>query len=228
MKLAVLFTGGKDSVYATYLARKQGHQITCLITLKSENLYSYMFHTPAIELTELQAEAMGLPLITQATAGEKEIELKDLATAIHEARQKYSFDGIITGALFSDYQSSRIQKIAEELKLEVFSPLWHKPQKEEMQELLDERFKFIMTSIAAEGLDKEWLNKPVSQKELDKLNELNERFGLNVSGEGGEFETLVLDCPLFKKQLVLEEVKIIEESQNTARLLVKKAVLKGK
>jgi len=226
MRLAALFTGGKDSTYAIYLARKLGHEITCLITLKSKNPDSYMFHTPAIELTELQAESMELPLITEETAGEKEAELKDLEKAIKKAKEQHQFEAILTGALFSDYQKTRIENIAKELNLKVISPLWHKPQEELMQELIDNNFKFILTSIAAEGLDSSWLNKIITEKDLDKLKELNKKIGLNIAGEGGEFETLVLDCPLFKKQLILEETEIQEENKNTARLIVKKAILK--
>ena len=77
MKLAVLFSGGKDSVYASYLTKQQGHELVCLISVVSENSESYMFHTPNIEKTKKQADVMGLPLIIQKTKGEKEKELED-------------------------------------------------------------------------------------------------------------------------------------------------------
>jgi asparagine synthase (glutamine-hydrolysing) len=240
MRLAALFTGGKDSTYAIHLAKKQGHEIACLITLKSKNPDSYMFHTPAIELTELQAEAMGLPLLTENTEGEKEKELIDLEKAIKKAKllsenekglgkpkvsrkEQFRFEGLITGALFSEYQSSRIKKIAEKLNLKTISPLWHKPQEQLMQELIDSNFKFIFTAIAAEGLDKSWLNKIITQEDLNKLKQIP---GINLAGEGGEFESLVIDCPLFKKKIIIKESEILEENKNTARLIIKKATLK--
>lgn len=225
MKLAALFTGGKDSTYAIHLAKQQGHEIVCLISLKSENQASYMFHTPAIELTELQAEAMELPILFFSTKGEKEKELVDLENAIVESRNKFEFEGLITGALFSEYQSSRIQTIADKLGLKVVSPLWHKSQEGEMQELLDKKFEIIFTAIAAYGLNKSWLNKIITQEDLDKLKALKEKIGSNVAGEGGEFESLVLDCPLFKQKLVIEDFEIIEENEITARMIVKKAQL---
>ncbi|MFH1395783.1 MAG: diphthine--ammonia ligase [archaeon] len=225
MKLAALFTGGKDSTYAIHLAKQQGHEIVCLISLKSENQASYMFHTPAIELTELQAEAMRLPILFFPTKGEKEKELVDLENAIVESRKKFEFEGLITGALFSEYQSSRIQTIADKLGLTVVSPLWHKSQEDEMQELLDNNFEIIFTAVAAYGLDKSWLNKVITLKDLNKLKKLKDKIGSNVAGEGGEFESLVLDCPLFKQRLVIEEFKIIEEAEHTARVIVKKAKL---
>ena len=226
MKLAALFTGGKDSTYAIYLAQKQGHEISCLITIQSDNPDSYMFHTPAIELTELQAEAMELPHIIGSTEGDKEEELEDLDLTIKIAKEKFGFDGIITGALFSEYQSSRIEKICKKLGLECVSPLWHKEQEEEMQELVDNGFEFIFTSIAAYGLNKSWINKIITKEDLDKLNKLKDKIGSNVAGEGGEFESLVLDCPLFKKKLIIEEFEIQEENEYTARMVVKKAFLK--
>ncbi len=228
MRLATLFTGGKDSTYAIYLAKKLGHEITCLITLKSKNPDSYMFHTPAIELTELQAEAMELPLITENTKGEKEKELIDLEKAIKKAKQKHDFQAILTGALFSEYQKTRIEKIAEKLNLKTISPLWHKPQEELMQELIDNNFQFIFTAVAAEGLDKSWLNKIITKKDIEKLKELNKKIGINIGGEGGETESLVINCPLFKKKIIIKESEILEENKNTARLIIKKAVLNEK
>jgi len=225
MDLAALFTGGKDSTYAIYLAQQQGHNVVCLITLKSKNPASYMFHTPAIDLTELQAEALELPLINADTKGVKEKELLDLEKAIVKAKKKFPFEGIITGALFSEYQSSRIEKIAWKLNLKVISPLWHKEQEKEIEELLEKKFQFIMTSIAAEGLDKSWLNRVITQKDLERLKQLQKKFKINIAGEGGEYESLVLDCPLFKKRLVIETVKVEEEHENTARLIINKAKL---
>lgn len=225
MKLAVLFTGGKDCLYAAYLAKKQGHEIICLITLQSENPDSYMFHTPAIELTALQAEALNLPHIIGQTTGLKEKELIDLEKIMAKAHESFSFEGIVTGALFSTYQKSRIEKICDKLKLKAISPLWHKPQEEEVKELLQNGFEFIFTAIAGEGLDKSWLNRKITFKELEKLKKLQEKYNFNVAGEGGEFESLVLDCPLFKKRLIIESFEVKEDGKNTARIIVKKAKL---
>lgn len=228
MKLAALFTGGKDSTYAIYLAQQAGHEITCLITIKSENPDSYMFHTPAIELTELQAQALQLPHLIGSTKGQKEKELLDLKKAILAAQKKFSFEGLITGALFSEYQSSRIEKICRELGLKCVSPLWHKPQEEEMQELLETGFKFILTAVAAEGLNEDWLGKVITKRDLVLLKELNRKFGFHVAFEGGEAESLVLDCPLFKKKLVLTKTKIVAENSYTAHLIIEQAKLVSK
>ena len=228
MKLASLFTGGKDSTYALYLAKKQGHEIACLITLKSKNDYSYMFHTPAIELTKLQAKAMNLPIVFTETKGEKEKELIDLENAIVKAQKQFQFDGLITGALFSEYQSSRIETIAHKLNLKVISPLWQKSQEEEMQELIDLDFKFILTGIAGEGMSEKWLGKLIKKEDLDQLKELNKKMGFHIAFEGGEAESLVLDCPLFKKKIKIIKSQKNMENSCTGRLIIKEVILISK
>ncbi len=228
LRLGVLFSGGKDSTYAAYIMKQQNYELTCLITLKSKNLASYMFHTPAIDITRLQAEAMGLPLLMHMTEGEKEKELLDLEEALRLAQQKYGIQGVVTGAVFSTYQRDRIEKIADTLGLKIFSPLWHKPQEQEMQELLQQKFKIVFTAVAAEGFDKSWLGKVITKKEIGRLHKLKSKYGININGEGGEYESLVLDCPLFTKELGLDNITVVEEQKNTAHLLIDKASLRTK
>lgn len=225
VKLGVLFSSGKDSTAAAQIMKQQNYELTCLIHIKSENQDSYMFQTAGTELVEMQAEAMGLPIIIQKTKGEKEAELKDLEKAFAEAKKKYQIGGIVSGALFSTYQRDRIEKICDKLGLKIFSPLWHKPQDKHLQDLLEKGFEIVLTAIAAEGLDKNWLGRIFTVKDIEKLQNLHQKFGLNVAGEGGETESLVLDCPLFTKKIVLEKTEIIEEDKNRAHLVIKKAKL---
>ena len=224
LKLGCLFSSGKDSNLALYIMQQRNYEISCLITLMSKNPDSYMFHTPAIELAKLQAEALGIPIIIQDTEGKKELELKDMEDAIKHAKEKYGIQGIVTGALFSNYQRERIEKECDKLGLKIFAPLWHLNQEHEMKELLRLGFKVVMSSVAAEGLDKSWINKPLTEKELEKLVKLKRKIGLNVAGEGGEYESLVLDGPNYKKKLVIEDFKI-ESDSNSARMVVGKGVL---
>ncbi|MBI2151550.1 diphthine--ammonia ligase [Candidatus Woesearchaeota archaeon] len=228
LRLGVLFSSGKDSTYAAYVMQRQNYQLSCLITLKSKNPDSYMFQTAGTEMVELQAKAMKLPLITQSTLGEKEAELRDLKSALQMAKTKYHIDGIVTGALASTYQRERIELTCEELGLKIFSPLWHKPQEQEMYELIQHGFKFILTAVAADGLDKTWLNRIITLGDLEKLKAISKKNGLNVAGEGGEFESVVLDGPLFKQKIVIDSQETKEEGKNTAHLLIKKAHLEKK
>ncbi len=200
MKLAALISGGKDSLYAAYLASKE-HELSCFIAIKSKNPESYMFHVPNIDLVKLQAKSARIPLIFKTTKGEKEKELKDLKIAIKEAKKKYKIKGIVSGALFSKYQRSRIDKLAEELKLESLSPLWKKVPQEQWKEMFKEKFKVIISAVAAGGLGPEWLGKEINRKTFNQLLNLHNTCYVCTGGEGGEFETLVLDCPLFNEKL---------------------------
>ena len=210
MKLGVLFSGGKDSSYAAYLA-SQNNELVCLITLHSKNLYSYMFHTPSISKTKLQAEVMNLPLIEVNTKGEKEIELNDLKDAIIDAKKKYKIEGIVTGAVESVYQASRIQKICDDLGLEVFNPLWQKNQIELLNDLIKNKFEVIIVAVAAEGFDTSWLGRKIDVNMIEELVKLNKKYGINPAFEGGEAESFVLNCPLFKKKLKVVNKRIIDD-----------------
>ena len=214
MKIAVLFSGGKDSCYATYLAKKSGHKIACLISIFSKNPESFMFHTPSISGVKQQARVMNIPLIVQKTEGKKEAELADLQKAIKKAKQKYKIDAIVTGALHSIYQASRIQKICNKLNLECFNPLWQKDEFEYLNELIKNKFKIIITGVFAYPLDKNWLARKIDKDFIKQIKELNKKYKIHPAGEGGEFETFVLDCPLFQKSLKITNSKISGEKNS--------------
>jgi len=217
MKLGILFSGGKDSVYSAYLAKKSGHELTCLISLVSENKESYMFHTPSISKTEKQSEAMRIPIIVQKTKGEKEKELKDLEKAIKIAIKKYNIEGIVTGAIQSVYQSSRIQKICNKLKIECFNPLWQINEEKYLDDLLKNKFEIIITGVFAYPLDEKWLGKQIDKKFVKEIKELNKKYKISMIGEGGEFETFVVDCPLFSKKLKIKSFQDFKEGENSFR-----------
>jgi asparagine synthase (glutamine-hydrolysing) len=227
IKLGCLFSSGKDSAHALWIMLREGYPVECLIALKSRNPASYMFHTPAIEMVEKQAEAIGLPLVLKETKGEKEKELEDLKDALREAKEEYRIKGVITGALWSNYQKERIQRVSLSENLKVFSPLWHINQ-ETVMRLVVNNFEVIFTSISAYGLDKSWLGRRIEEEDVDRLVARDKKIGLNVAGEGGEFESLVLDGPMFKKKLVILNSEIDEEDENRARLVIKEVKFEDK
>lgn len=205
MKCGILFSGGKDSVFAAYLAKKNANEITCLITILSENPDSYMFHTPSISKVKKQAEVMKVPLITQKTKGKKEEELIDLENVIKKAKEKYGIEAIVTGSVESAYQASRVQKICDKLNLDCFNPLWQKNQFELLNDLIECNFKIIITGVFAYPLDKKWLGREINSKFINDVNTLVEKYKINPAGEGGEFESFVLDCPIFSRELKIKK-----------------------
>ncbi len=221
MKLGVLFSGGKDSTYAMYLAKKKGYEISCLISLISENKGSYMFHTPSIEQTRKQADVLGLPLMTVKTKGVKEEELEDLTKAIKEAVEKYHIKAIATGALHSVYQAERIQKICDKLGLKCFNPLWHKDEISYLKELVDAKFKIIIIGVFAYPLNQSWLGRIIDNEFIEQVSQLKDKYKIHAAGEGGEFETFVLNCPLFKHELKVKSFRDIKEGENAWRREIK-------
>ncbi len=226
MRLGVLFSGGKDSTLALHKAAEKA-EVACLITLVSENKESYMFHTPNIDVTALQAEALGLPLIKKATAGKPEEELKDLEAAIAQAVKDFEIEGVATGAVESVYQATRIQQICNRLDVWCVNLLWKRNQKALLEEIVAEGFNVIISGVFAYPLDRTWLGKQIDQDMIEKLVALSEEYGLSPSGEGGEIETTVLDAPLFKKKIEILDSEA-EAQGNSGVFRIKQARLTEK
>jgi len=207
MRLGVLFSGGKDSTLAMLRVMKE-HRIVGLITIISENPESFMFHTPNIHLAEMQAEAMGLPLVSVKTKGEKEKELDDLKKAIEEAKSIYGIEGIVTGAVQSRYQSDRIKRICKELGIACISPLWQMDQLELLNEVVESGMHVVISGVFAEPLGKELLGRQIDRSVVETLKKAAETHGINPAGEGGEIETTVLDAPFFRKKIVVRKISI--------------------
>lgn len=201
MRIGVLFSSGKDSTATVWYYIEQGWDVACLLSLLPENPDSYMFQNPSAMLLKAQADSLQIPLLTQGTKGEPEKELADLKELLAKAKHEFEITGVAVGALASDYQQERVNRICHELGLKTFAPLWHKNQERLLRELITAGFDIRMTRIAADGLNEDWLGKRLAQQDVDRLVALNKRLGINVGGEGGEFETIVLDGPIFAAPL---------------------------
>jgi predicted ATP pyrophosphatase (TIGR00289 family) len=215
MRVAALFSGGKDSTYAARLAEMQSHEVAFLVSMEPARPDSWMFHTINLNLTPLLAEAMGKRLVTAPTSGEKEKELK----ALRETLSTLDVDGVVTGALASTYQKSRVDAICQDLGLAHLSPLWGRDPKEVLWEEIAVGMEIILTAVAAAGLDEGWLGRRLDEKAARELGRLNERYRLNVCGEGGEYESLVLDAPWFRSRLkIIEATKEWDGSSGVYRV----------
>lgn len=200
MKVAVLFSGGKDSTMALYNALKNGDDVEYLLSMKSINDESYMFHVPNIHLTNLLAEALEIPIIIADTNGVKEAELEDLKKEFQKLK-KLGVEAIYTGALYSEYQKSRIEKLGSEVGLEIISPYWHVDELEYMKEIVSLGFKVIISGVFADGLDESWLGREIDDEAIEEIVKLNKEYYVDIAFEGGEAETLVVDGPIFKKSI---------------------------
>jgi len=172
--------------------------------MESDNPDSYMFHTPTITWTHLQAQALDVPLLTRRTDGEKESELADLEGLMAQAQDEFDIQGIVTGAVASVYQSTRVQRICADLGLWCFNPLWQYPQKALLEDLLQDEFEIIVVGVAAESLDGSWLGRKLDGEALQELLDLEREWGINPAGEGGELETFVTNGPLFRQAIHIQ------------------------
>jgi len=201
--VAALFSGGKDSTLAARLAEEDGHQVSYLVTMRSGNPDSYMFHTVNVDAAELQAEALGKQWVQAWTAGEKEKELDDLKATL----EGLPIEGVVSGAIASSYQRDRVERICGELGLTHLSPLWGRGREELLRLVLDKGMKVIFTAVAAQGLDESWLGEELDEAAVRRLLKLKAEYGVDPCGEGGEYESMVLDAPWFRRKVVVSKAE---------------------
>lgn len=221
-KLAALFSGGKDSTYAIYKVEKIGYMVDFLLTVYPSSPDSLYFHYPNIKLTELQARAMEKKHIA---AEVRDDELDALRSLISRISQK--IDGVVLGVSSSSFQKKIVENICREYGLGLLTPLWGTNPDKLLKDIVESGFQVMVTGVAALGLTREWLGKILSIEDVDKLKEISKRYGVNVSGEGGEMETMILDCPLFKKKIEVLDYEIVWE-MDRGFFIIKKAELKEK
>ncbi len=221
LKVAVMFSGGKDSCYSVWLVQHQAWDVSKLVTVKPEAPDSWMFHYPNVEWTGLQARSMGFQHIMVSAGAD---ELRGLEDTLRAMKRDEGVEGIVTGAVASDYQKSRFDNLCERVGLKSFSPLWHKKPEILVDDLVDAGFRIVMSGVAASGLDESWLGTELTRSEWANLKELSSRLGLHLSGEGGEYETFVVDAPHFSKRIRILESDRIWDGQS-GRLVITKASL---
>ena len=217
MRLAALVTGGKDSILALYRAQKMEHNIEVLATMIPKRDDSYMFHFPNIHLTDHISRALEIPLVTAQTSGIKEKELEDLERLL----SSLDVEGVVTGAVLSSYQKDRIDRICNRLGIKSIAPLWQQNPLNIMKELIDLKFKVIIVGVYAYGLDQTWLGQEINTETLRKLVDLNEKYQISLVGEGGEYESLVLDAPFFKKSIKIVKAKTNYENNSGVYTIIK-------
>ena len=193
------------------------------MNMYSENKDSYMFHTVGDKLLEMQADSISVPLERHKTKGIKEEELSDLRDFISDIKERYGIEGIVSGALASEYQYNRINAILKDLKLVSITPLWHVNVEEYLKDLINNGFHAMIVSVSADGLDESWLGKEINSENLARLVELSRKYRFNLGFEGGEAETAVLDGPNFKYRIKIEKSSIVRD-EGKAYINIEKAV----
>ncbi|MBA4718116.1 MAG: diphthine--ammonia ligase [Nitrosopumilus sp.] len=210
MKLGSLFSGGKDSTFAIYLAQKQGHEVTCLLSIFTKSEESHLLHYPNLQWTKLQSESMNIPQLTINSKSDETVdELFALEKLLQNAKDQFHIEGLVHGGIKSQFQKEKFESLCSKLDLVAVTPLWNTEPEQYMNDLLDSNFVFIMITVSSDGLDDTWLGKSISKSDITTLKHLSDKFGFNLNFEGGEAETFVVDCPLFSKSIKINQAKKI-------------------
>ncbi len=220
MKLASLHSGGKDSAFSLYLAEQMGHEVPVLVNIVPQDEASWIFHTPNLGVLPLMAESMGKRLVTAPSSGSEEGDMEGLRNAL----EGLDVDGVVTGAIWSDYQWDRMELVCGDLGLKVVSPLWRKDQDMVMDELLSSGIRAIIVGCYAEGLGEEWLGREIDREAAEELKKIRAKTGISILGEGGEYESLTVDSPLYGRPLSLDSCEK-EWSRSGGTLRVRAASL---
>jgi len=210
MKLAALFSGGKDSTYSIFLAKKQGHEIKCLLSVFPKSDESHLLHHPNLQWTHLQSQSMQIPQLTiKSEFDETDNEINSLEKILIQAIDEYQIEGLVHGGIQSQFQKEKFENLCNKLNLKSITPLWNRNPLEYMNELISSNFVFIITSVSSGGLDDSWLGKIITKDDVDTLYALSQKFGFNLNFEGGEAETFVVDCSLFSHPIKIIQGKKI-------------------
>jgi diphthine-ammonia ligase len=225
-----LFSGGKDSSWALYRALAEGYAVERLLTVHPDG-DSYMYHVPATELASLAAESIGIELVdvrpadfeadSATDAGEQgDAELAVLEDALRELDDELpgGVAGVTVGAVESEFQNSRIESMSDRLGIETFAPLWRRDPREIAAEMLAAGFEIRMIRVAAAGLDESWLGRTLDADALSELDDLHDRYGVHLLGEGGEFETLVTDGPHMARPIELDYATEFDGTRGSLRI----------
>jgi diphthine-ammonia ligase len=210
MKLAALFSGGKDSTYSIFLAKKQGHEIRCLLSVFPKSDNSHLLHHPNLHWTYLQSQSMQIPqLVVSSESDESDKEISALEKILTQAIEKYQIKGLVHGGIKSQFQKEKFENLCDKWNLKSIAPLWNYEPLRYMNELVTSKFVFVITSVSSGGLDDSWLGREITEKDVNNLYLLSKKFGFNLNFEGGEAETFIVDCPLFSYTIKIERAKKI-------------------
>ncbi|GBE59117.1 MJ0570-related uncharacterized domain containing protein, putative [Babesia ovata] len=230
MKLLALISGGKDGIYSIIAAQREGHEVVMLGHLSPKDgdqvheLDSFMYQTIGHNIVPAIAECMDLPLIERQITGAPVVtesleyapkegdEVEDLYHLVVDAmKERNDIEAILTGAIASQYQLQRVLNVANRLGLKTVQPLWGREQSELLAEMIENDMGAIIIKTCSMGLNEKHLGKSIRELYPEFL-EIRDKYGFNVCGEGGEFESLVLDCPIYKKRIAITEHKHVLHS----------------
>lgn len=201
IRAIALSSGGKDSTLALHIAHQQGYRIDALVTMLPEDPDSMLYHAHNVHNVEKIADCMGLKWLSFQAKKDDELE------SLREALRDKGVDVFVTGGIASRFQKERFDKVASELGMTHFAPLWGWSPRQVLEGVVDTGLDAVLIVVAALGLDERWLGIHLTKESTEKLMIASQKFGFNATGEGGDFESFVLDAPLYRKRLVIKDAE---------------------
>jgi diphthine-ammonia ligase len=200
MKVTALWSGGKDSCFACYKAMSQGMNVAYITT--------FLWETPSLghpqELISLQSEASGIRHVTTKV---KEPYFEGYREAISRFIKEDGIEGIVTGdiSFIDSYHGDWIGDVCKGLDVEVIRPLWGLDRYEIMNDMLTQGFKAVFSCVKEPWFDENWLGREIDWQCLKELTALEEKYGMDICGEMGEYHTMMIDGPIFRQAIQIDE-----------------------
>lgn len=227
MKVVALISGGKDSSFNMMQCVAEGHELVALANLypqQVDELDSYMFQTVGHHAIDLYSQAMNLPLYRAAIRGQSKEqgkdysptegdEVEDLYLLLKKIKEEMQVEAVSVGAILSNYQRVRVENVCMRLGLIPLAYLWRRDQSQLLQEMIQANVTAIIIKVAALGLKAKHLGKTIAEIQ-PYMETMKSKYHLNVCGEGGEYETFTLDCPLFAKKIVIDSHDVIKHDDD--------------
>ena len=192
MKVVGLWSGGKDSCFASYKAGSLGYDILAMFNFTTTDGRCSVSHGLTSEIIRKQAQASRMPIVQKAMPEENyRQEFKNLISAWRNER---GIEGIVFGDIYLQEHKDWIDKVCRELEVKAILPLWRRDTKELILEIINAGFEAIVVSTRAELLGEEWLGRKIDKEFIEELSS-----EIDPCGEKGEFHTFVYNGPIFKK-----------------------------
>lgn len=207
-KKAVIATwsGGKDSCFAAYRAVQQGYELAALANTVSHDYQRVRFHGLPASVIKAQAEALGVPLLQAITTPE---HYEDEFVANLHQRITPEITGIVFGDIFLEDCLAWANKVCSRLGVAAIEPHWGVPSAQVLQAFIESGFHAVVVSTQESVLGKEWVGRMIDRTFYDDITNLKD---VDPCGENGEYHSLVIDGPLFRQKIVLEQTAKIQRS----------------
>lgn len=199
MRVAVLWSGGKESSLACHEVMAQGHDIAVLVTFI---LNDWPFLCHPLSIMSLQSKALGIP---HTTLKVQEPYRETYRSSISELVKRGGIQSLVTGDIWIDDHKRWMESVCEGLGVEVIMPLWNARPSQILDSVLSRRFKPVFTCVKEPWFNAEWLGRELDATCVRDLNDLHDRFQVDLCGENGEYHTMVLDGPMFKHSIKIDE-----------------------